>query len=46
MNVIEAIRTRRVVRRYRDPLPADAEPRRGRKGGRRDLDDLVRWERW
>ena len=27
-------------------LPADAEPRRGRKGGRRDLDDVVRWERW
>ena len=28
------------------PLPADAEPRAGRKGGRRRLDDIVRWERW
>ena len=28
------------------PLPADAEPRRGRKGGRRQLDDVVRRERW
>ena len=28
------------------PLPVDAEPRRGRKGGRRQLDDVVRWERW
>lgn len=28
------------------PLREDAEPRRGRKGGRRDLDDVVRWERW
>ena len=28
------------------PRPADAEPRRGRKGGRRHLDDVVRWERW
>ena len=56
MNVIEAIRTKRAVRRYRDePLPddivrailhADAESRRGRKGGRWQLDDVVRWERW
>ena len=28
------------------PLCEDAEPRRGQKGGRRDLDDVVRWERW
>ena len=28
------------------PLREDAEPRRGRKGGRRDLEDVVRWERW
>ena len=28
------------------PLPEDAEPRPGRKGGRRLLDDVVRWERW
>ena len=28
------------------PLPQDARPRRGRKGGRKDLDDVVRWERW
>ena len=28
------------------PLPADAKPRPGRKGGRRRLDDIVRWERW
>ncbi|MDD9984008.1 MAG: hypothetical protein OXU81_22055 [Gammaproteobacteria bacterium] len=56
MNVIEAIRTKRAVRRSRDePLPddivrailrADAESRRGRKVGRRQLDDVVRWERW
>ena len=28
------------------PLPDDAQPRRGRKGGRKRLDDVVRWERW
>ena len=28
------------------PLPEDVQPRRGRKGGRRHLDDVVRWERW
>ena len=28
------------------PLREDAEPRRGRKGGRRHPDDVVRWERW
>ena len=28
------------------PLPEDARPRRSRKGGRRSLDDVVRWERW
>ena len=28
------------------PLPADAEARPGRKGGRRDMEDVVRWERW
>ena len=28
------------------PRPEDAEPRRGRKGGRRNLDDVVRWNRW
>ena len=28
------------------PLPEDAQPRRGRKGGRKHLDDVVRWERW
>ena len=28
------------------PLPEDAQPRRGRKGGRKGLDDVVRWERW
>ena len=28
------------------PFREDAEPRRGRKGGRRDLGDVVRWERW
>ena len=28
------------------PRPEDAEPRRGRKGGRRHLDEVVRWERW
>lgn len=28
------------------PLPADAEPRQGRRGGRRDLDDIVHWDRW
>ena len=28
------------------PLPEDAQPRRSRKGGRRSLDDVVRWERW
>ena len=28
------------------PLSEDARPRQGRKGGRRELDDVVRWERW
>lgn len=28
------------------PLPRDAEPRAGRKGGRRTLEDTVRWDRW
>ena len=28
------------------PLPEDAKPRQGRKGGRKQLDDVVRWERW
>jgi len=28
------------------PLPADAEPRPGRKGGRRSLEDVVHWDRW
>lgn len=28
------------------PQPADAEPRAGRKGGRRALEDVVHWERW
>lgn len=28
------------------PLPEDAQPRSGRKGGRKTLDDIVRWERW
>ena len=28
------------------PLPTDAEPRPGRKGGRRHMEDVVRWERW
>ncbi|MGI9334941.1 MAG: nitroreductase family protein [Gammaproteobacteria bacterium] len=28
------------------PQPADAEPRTGRKGGRRTLDDAVHWDRW
>ena len=28
------------------PLPEDAEPRQGRKGGRKSLDDVVRWDRW
>ena len=28
------------------PLPEDARPRQGRKGGRRRLDDVVRWEGW
>lgn len=28
------------------PLPEDAQPRAGRKGGRRHLDDVVRRERW
>ena len=28
------------------PLPADVRPRAGRKGGRRHLGDIVRWERW
>ena len=28
------------------PGPEDAQPRAGRRGGRRQLDDVVRWERW
>ena len=28
------------------PRPEDARPRQGRKGGRRRLDDVVRWDRW
>ena len=28
------------------PRPDDAEPRPGRSGGRRHLDDIVHWERW
>ena len=28
------------------PLPEDARARPGRKGGRKHLDDVVRWERW
>lgn len=28
------------------PLPEDAQPRRSRQGGRKHLDDVVRWERW
>ena len=28
------------------PRPEDARPRQGRKGGRRSLDDVVRWDRW
>ena len=28
------------------PLLEDAQPRQGRKGGRKNLDDVVRWERW
>jgi len=28
------------------PEPVDAEPRAGRKGGRRTLDDIVHWDRW
>ena len=28
------------------PLPGDAGPRSGRKGGRRHLDEVIRWERW
>ena len=28
------------------PGPEDERPRPGRKGGRRRLDDVVRWERW
>jgi nitroreductase len=28
------------------PLPGDAEPRVGRRGGRRTLDEVVRWDRW
>ena len=28
------------------PLSEDAEPRAGRKGGRRHMEDVVRWERW
>ena len=28
------------------PLPEDARPRPGRKGGRQSLGDVVRWEHW
>lgn len=28
------------------PLPADAEPRKGKRGGRRHLDDVVHWDHW
>ncbi len=28
------------------PLPADAEPRKARRGGRHTLDDVVHWDRW
>ena len=28
------------------PSPGDAEPRPGRKGGRRVLEDIVRWDAW
>ena len=28
------------------PRSDDARPRRGRKGGRKTLDDVVHWERW
>ena len=28
------------------PRPEDAQPRQSRKGGRKHLDDVVRWERW
>jgi len=28
------------------PRPEDAQPRAGRREGRRRLDDVVRWERW
>ena len=28
------------------PRPEDAQPRPGRKGGRRLLEDVVRWDRW
>ena len=28
------------------PLPDDARPRQGRMGGRKSLDDVVRWECW
>ncbi len=28
------------------PMPADARPRAGRRGGRRTLDEVVRWDRW
>ena len=28
------------------PRPEDAQPRPGRRGGRRRLEDVVRWERW
>ena len=28
------------------PLPADAAPRAGRRGGRRTLDEVVHWDRW
>ena len=28
------------------PLPADAEPRKSQRGGRRTLDDVVHWDQW
>ena len=28
------------------PLPADAEPRKSHRGGRRSLDDVVHWDHW
>lgn len=31
---------------FGNPRPDDAQPRRSRKGGRKRLDEVVRWERW